>query len=230
MEILGIVPARGGSKGIIRKNLRKINGHPLIKYTIDEAKKSKLISRVIVSTDDEEIASISKGLGAEVPFLRDFIMGEDDVPLVPTLFQYVINDLSSKESYNPDVAVMLQPTSPLRNSKDIDKCITRFLRRDVDFVTSISEVDVHPYRTRTIDSNGILSPIIDNQLVYAQRQELPSAYFFNGAVYVSSPEVLNSQKDLRKMVWAGVEIDKKRSLDIDTEEDLIKLEKFLNEN
>ena len=224
-EILGIIPAKGWSKGVQRKNLRLINGKSLIEYSIEEAKKSKYLTRLIVSTEDEEIKKIAESYGVEVPFKEK---SHEDFPVVPNLIEYILEELKQKEDYYPDIIVSLEPTKPLRKSEDIDRCISRLLEGDVDMVTTISETDVHPYRTRTLGERGILNPVIDTPLLYAIRQKLPKTYFFNGAVYAFNKEVLESKKNLRELKWAGIEIAKEDAVDIDTEKDFKEVEKILN--
>jgi CMP-N-acetylneuraminic acid synthetase len=214
-QILGIIPARGGSKGIPRKNLFMIDNRPLIAYSIEESKKSRYLTRLIVSTDDEEIASVAKQYGAEVPFLRSKEMGGDNVPLVPNLITHVLEQFEKIERYSPDFLVMLQPTCPLRTAKNIDDCIEKVLDGKSDWVTTINEAPIHPYRTRLTDGDKLV-PLLTDPIIYAQRQDLPKAVVFNGAVYATSRASLKSAKPLHLQSWRGVEISKQNGFDIDS--------------
>ena len=138
-DILALIPARGGSKGIPKKNIMITGGKPLIVYTINKALKSQYKLRVIVSTDNKEIANIAKSAGAEVPFIRPPKLANDDTPgILPVL--HAIRWMDEKEDYQPDVVICLQPTSPLRNSDDIDKALELITQKDVDSVVSVTPV------------------------------------------------------------------------------------------
>jgi len=228
-EILAIIPARGGSKGIPKKNIQDVEGKPLIAYTIEEVKKSKLVTRIIVSTDSEEIAQVAKRYGAEVPFMRSKEMSENSIPLVPDLIKYVYQELLKRENYKPDVILILQPTSPLRKAEVIDKCINLLNKKDCGWVVSVSESNIHPFRTRFIDSEGKLSLVIHRKDAYAQRQELPNAYFFNGAVYATKPKTLDSGSSLYEQTWYGVIMPAEDSIDIDRIEDLELLRQIIKQ-
>ena len=144
-KILGIIPARGGSKGIPKKNIAQLSGKPLIAYTINAALKSKLLTKVIVSTDDKKIADIAKEYGCEVPFIRPESLSGDDVLTYPVL-KHAIEFLQENNHEKYDAILLLQPTSPFRSSKDIDNAIN-LLSKDVDCVISISNVEGnHPLR------------------------------------------------------------------------------------
>mgnify|MGYP001619380412 CR=1 FL=1 len=131
MEILGIITARGGSKGIPKKNIRKLNGKPLLAWTIEAAKKSGAFSRLILSTDDPEIAGVGKKYGAEIPFLRPKKLAQDKTPTLPVI-QHAIKWLLKKEGYIPDAVMILQPTTPFRQPKHIQKAISLFKKSKAD--------------------------------------------------------------------------------------------------
>ncbi len=130
MKVLGIIPARGGSKGVPGKNTRLLAGKPLISYTIEAALKSKFIDRLIVSTDDEEIAKVAEKYGAEFPFLRPANLAQDDTPDQP-VFQHAIKILKIQDDYEPDIVLNLRPTTPLKTSHTIDKVVEK-MRQNVD--------------------------------------------------------------------------------------------------
>tara|TARA_B110000495_G_C23033032_1_gene615876 strand:- start:1208 stop:1660 length:453 start_codon:yes stop_codon:yes gene_type:complete len=143
MQVLGIIPARGGSKGIPLKNLKKLDGKPLVKYTIDAAKKSKLLNRIIISTDNGKTAQVAKNSGIEVPFVRPKrISGSKS-----TQFQVIKHtlDFFKKENYFPDIVVLLQPTSPFRTTKIIDDSIRELIKSETTCVVSVTPMKQHPY-------------------------------------------------------------------------------------
>ena len=143
-EILAIIPARGGSKGLKRKNILDFIGKPLIAHTIEQAQNSKYVSRVIVSTEDEEIAMISKKYGAEIPFMRPNRLA-DDSSSTNEVIEYILKELEMKEGYRPDLICLLQCTSPLRTSEDIDNTIDKLFNTNSDSAVSITEAKSNPY-------------------------------------------------------------------------------------
>lgn len=210
MNIVAIIPARGGSKGIRRKNIRVLNGKPLVAYSIIEAKKSRFINHVVVSTEDEEIAGVAKEWGAEIPCLRPPELAGDEVPTLP-----VIQHMTAcvEESYGAvDVVVLLQPTSPLRTVEDIDAAIGKLIDTKADAVVSVVEVKHHPYLSFQLDGDR-LEPLYGVEK-RTQRQRLPPVYALNGAVYVTRRDVLLSSgiygDDNRAIV-----MPEERSFDID---------------
>jgi len=141
VEILGIIPARGGSKGIPRKNVRLLAGRPLIHYTNDSAQKSRMLNRVVVSTEDEEIAELASQYGCEI-LHRPSELALDETPMVPVI-QHVVNSLSMNEDYLPEITVVLQPTAPLRCAEHIDDCLSRFLESNANSMVSVCPVPGH---------------------------------------------------------------------------------------
>lgn len=155
MEILAIIPARGGSKGIPRKNLAILAGQPLIAYTIRAARNAKLLNRVVVSTEDEEIAGVAKSHGAEV-ILRPSELALDTTPTEPVLLD-VLKTLESKEGYVPDAVVLLQPTSPLRSESHIDEAIKKLYDTEADAVVSVCEAQHHNL-SANLDADRLWQP------------------------------------------------------------------------
>src|ERR1044071_5352756 len=146
MDIIAIIPARGGSKGILRKNLRSINGISLVGWSVKHALASKLVTRTIISSDDDEIISEAKKYGAEAPFIRPKELAEDHVLDIP-VFQHALNYLKEKENYSPKIVVHLRPTAPYRKQGWIDDAIRLLVDHpEADSVRSVSEPDKHPYR------------------------------------------------------------------------------------
>lgn len=220
---LAIIPARGGSKGIPNKNIREINGVPLINYTIQAAKKSKYLDRVIVSTDDYEIANISQKYGAEVPFLRPEYLAGDTSKTIDSVV-HAINELEEQgNSY--DYVVLLQPTQPLRESWHIDQAIEKIANAGVEGLASVSEVADHPVLIRKVGEDGNLVNLLDIKSTI-RRQDFPSYYKINGAVYINKiSENFDENISLNDNKLPYI-MDSKFDLDIDTPLDL-KLFKFI---
>lgn len=224
-EILGIIPARGGSKRIPRKNIIDLCGKPLIYYTINAAINSELISRFIVSTDNKEIAEISKQFGAEVPFLRPKELAEDTSSTLDVLI-HAINFLKEQENYHPDIVVILEPTSPLRTSNDIDAGINLHKKYNADSVVGVVKTDHwHPIRAKKI-SNGILADYCIEEKEIRRRQDLPPAYFRNGAFYSSNVEIIMDGKLYGDKIFPYIMPDY-RSIDINSMIDLMLASKII---
>jgi len=180
-KILAIIPARGGSKGIRRKNLQKLSGKPLIAHTIIAAKKTKSINKIIVSTDDKEIGKISKNNGAEVPFLRPKQISKDTSSTIEVI-KHALKFLQENQSYVPDIIILLQPTSPLRTSQLITKTINTLKKSKATSVITVSKITKHPYASYWL-KNDFLKPFEKNSTKYSRRQEFPDLFFPTGAVY-----------------------------------------------
>ena len=218
LKVLAIIPARGGSKGIKRKNLVPLSGKPLIVYSIEAALLSQRLTRIIVSTDSEEIAEISRIHGADVPFLRPAALAEDDTPTLPVI-QHAIGIVGG--SY--DAVMILQPTSPLRSSADIDGAIDLLAKNaEADSVISVVKVgDNHPARMKLIRDGWLIDPSFAEEIEGQRRQDLPEFYLRNGAIYLSRMDVImrqNSFKGTKCMAYVMPEI---RSVNIDSDMDLI---------
>jgi|TARA_B100000315_G_scaffold245396_1_gene271211 CMP-N-acetylneuraminic acid synthetase len=215
MEILSIIPARGGSKGIYKKNIRDINGKPLIAYTIANAISSSYINRVVVSTDDCEIEQISKKFGAEV-LLRPKEISSDFSKSEEALL-HVIKTLYKIEKYKPDIIVFLQCTSPLTIKEDIDNTIDVLLNTDVDTVLSVSEFHYFLWKAK---KDGNASGINHDKRTRFLRQERRPQYIETGAVYVMKTDGFLHHKHRFFGKTALNVIDKERFLEIDDEIDL----------
>ncbi len=193
-EILALVPARGGSKGIPRKNLVSVAGRPLIAHTIDRALRSRLVTRVIVSTDDREIAEVSRSLGAEVPFLRPAEYARDLSPDIDVL-RHALLWLRGREGYKPDLLAHLRPTGPVRRVEVIDQAIRRMLERpDADALRSVSVPEQTPYKMWRIGSDGYVEPVVRAPGIPEShsmpRQMLPPVFWQNGYVDVIRPRTI----------------------------------------
>jgi len=220
-KILGMIPARGGSKGIPRKNIKLICGKPLIAWTIEETKKSIFIDRFILSSEDPEIIEVAKKYGCEVPFIRPAELSADNTHGVdPAL--HAINMLPGY-----DYLVLLQPTSPLRIACDIDDCIKKCLDSGATSCVSIARAEHSPYWMYNIEGNGLLTPLFEKESQISRRQDLPGAYIVNGAVYVTKCDWLIENKTIMNNETVGFIMPQERSVDIDTEVDLLVFEAIL---
>ncbi len=222
-KILAVIPARGGSKGIPRKNIVPINGKPLIQYSIDEARKSKYIDSLIVSTDDKEIAEISCQLGAEVPFLRPQNLAGDTAKTIDVLV-----DVVQKLKQQYDYLLLLQPTSPLRRTFHIDEAIQKIIDDGRPSLVSVCKVKEHPVLMRTITKNGQLKNLLDTNST-VRRQDFPEYYIVNGAIYINKlDDNFTNQTSLNDNILPYI-MEQKYSLDIDEPQDLEKVKLFINE-
>jgi len=226
-EILAIIPARGGSKGVPRKNVRELNGKPLIGYTIEAAKKSNRISRVVVTTEDIEIATVSREYKAEVPYLRPDELSQDNSPTMECVL-HMLNYLEKTEGYVSDYVLLLQCTSPLRNHSHIDEAIDKLLNSDYDSIVSVCEAEVNPYWANVFEGDK-LKYFIEEGRKITRRQELPNVYRMNGAIYLIKTEVLKKQKTFEPEEVMGYIMDSYSSVDIDTEMDFKIAEAIIKE-
>ena len=225
-EVLAIIPARGGSKGMPRKNIRLLAGKPLIAWTIDAAKKSKHITRIIVSTDDEEIASVAKKLDAEVPFLRPPEISEDLSTDIEFL-THALNFLRSAEGYEPDIVLRLPPTSPLRTHEHIDEGVDLLFKNpEADAVRPITESPKHPYKMWKIKKEGkYLTPFIPKSITHLDepynlpRQILPKAYVHTGAMDVMRLNTIRKLNSTSGKKLAYFFMNPEESINIDSELD-----------
>ena len=216
-NILAIIPARGGSKGLPGKNIKSLNGKPLIAYTIEEDAKSKGITRTIVSTDSEEIADISKQYGAEIPFLRPEAFATDTASSVDVVV-HALDYLRENENYIPDYIVLLQCTTPFKNSEDLDQAMQKCINEEMDAVVSICEAEVNPYWTVKFEGKE-LKDVIEGGNSISSRQALPKAYRLNGGIYGIKTEVFLKERDFMPKKTTGYIMPHERSIDIDTKED-----------
>ncbi|RJP27542.1 MAG: acylneuraminate cytidylyltransferase family protein [Candidatus Omnitrophota bacterium] len=229
-QVLALIPARGQSKSVPRKNIRPVLGKPLVAYSIECAKKCKRIQRVIVSTDDPEIAEIAKTYNAEVPFLRPAEIS-GDFSLDVEFHCHAIRWLQEHERYVPDAVVNLRPPHPIRNPATIDRAIALFLsRNDIDSLRSVRKSDLSPYKMWKMDEAGLLQPVASLDGViepYNQpRQILPMVYWQDGYVDITRPSVI-----LEKNSTTGDRIlpflIEEECIDIDYEDEIEQAEKIL---
>lgn len=216
-SVLCIIPARGGSKGVPRKNVKLLNDKPLIVYTIEAILQSSLsqICRVLVSTEDTEIASVAMEAGAEVPFLRPVELAQDQTT-GNDVIDHVLDELNRTEGYQPDYIMILQPTSPVRLSTDIE-CAFEIASNEVcDAVISVTKVKEHPLIMRSIDQNGYIRDILPNHEGITRRQDFQDIYRFNGAIYIAKLTAWNQYHNFVSMSNVLPYImPQERSIDID---------------
>ena len=216
MRVLGIIPARGGSKGVPRKNIREVAGRPLIAYTVDAALASRLLTRCIVSTDDQETADISASLRCEV-MKRPIELAQDETPTLDVV-KYAFDVLESQGEFF-DFGLVLQPTSPLRTGLDIDSALQALIQSDADSVVSVYQVsDHHPARMYRMENGRLVS--FDEKFASARRQELPPVYHRNGAIYAFRRSLLEQDTLMGQTILPYI-MAEDRSLNIDTEYDLV---------
>jgi len=217
-NVLGIVPARGGSKAIADKNIADVCGRPLIAYTLEAARAAVGITRTIVTTDAPAIADIAGQYGADVPFMRPAELAMDDTPTLPVLI-HALDWLAEHESYEPDVLVLLQPTSPLRTAADIDAAVG-LLDHEADAVVSVSPAATHPALVRRVTDDGHLLPYAEGIELPTRRQDAPPAYAINGAIYVIRPDVLRSRLTWYTENTLAYVMPAERAMDVDESFDL----------
>lgn len=238
-EILGLITARGGSKSIPKKNLYPVLGKPLLLYTIEAAQRSKLITRLVISTDDEEIAEVARRAGVEVPFLRPKELAEDLTPDLP-VFQHALTWLKENENYAPEAVVHLRPTCPLRTSEQIDECVRMILENpEADSVRSVCEPPHTPFTMYHTDAEGFLQPLLRAVFtdIYAKnpeahnmpRQSLPKVWFHIGDVDVIRPRTILEKKSMTGEKIHAYFQEQWRGVDIDTMDDMKRFEEILRQ-
>ncbi len=191
MRVLGLIPARGGSKSVPRKNIKPLAGKPLIAHTIEAALKSELIDKLIVSTDDEEIAEVARQYGAEVPFMRPQELADDKTLDFPVI-EHAILWLDDNK-WSPDIVVFLRPTNIFRTGEEIDRAIQKILTSDFDSVRGISKAAYPPYWMKRIEGD-LLVPFIDTPYAETRRQELPEVFQGNGTIEVIRKHTILEKK------------------------------------
>lgn len=227
-KILAVIPARGGSKGIRRKNLVPVGGKPLIQWTIDTALECSYLDCVCVSSDDPEIISASRQAGADVPFTRPAVLATDTADTAGVV-RHALDWYSSSRGTEYDYVALLQPTSPFRAVSDIAGTVLLALEQNADVAMSVTESHENPYLMRKMDSGGMLMPFMETDVKHPRRQDLPSAYFINGAVYVAGSQYLQQNDTFYPPRPLGYVMPAERSLQIDGEWDL-KLARLIAED
>ena len=226
-KVLTIIPARGGSKGLPGKNIKELCGKPLIAWSIEQALASKYVDKVFVSTDSEEIAKIAKEVGANVPFLRPAELATDDSPTSDAIL-HVLEQLSMKgESY--DYVALLEPTSPLRKSNDIDDAISMIVQNaDTDCLVSVGEIHMeHPMIVKKFNAKGFVAPYISNITKIHQRQQADEAYFPYGVIYISRVSEFKKNQTFYTEKTIPYFIERWQNYEIDDELDFMIIEQIM---
>lgn len=223
-KVLAVIPARGGSKRLPRKNILGLAGKPLIAWTIEASNKSKYVDRLIISTDDKEIMSVGERYGAQIPFTRPESLASDTASTNDVILHAI--ELIEEEY---DIVVILQPTSPLRTADDIDKALEVFLKSGVSGVISVCECEHSPLWSNTLPKNGSLENFLDSKVLGKRSQDLPKYYRLNGAIYAFSiGEYLENRGAFYDQRAFGFVMPTLRSIDIDNELDFKLAEVILN--
>lgn len=226
-KILAVIPARSGSKSVKHKNIRLIDGKPMIAYSIEHAQKSKYINRIIVSTDSEKYAEIARKYGAETPFIRPEEYATDTA-LDIEVFEHALQYLKDVEKYEADIVVQLRPTYPIRNVADIDAMIELMLADDtVDSVRSVSPAKEVAHKMWYMDENQKMTPILQDipEAYNMPRQQLPRILYQNANIDVIRPRVILEQHSMSGNKIVGYEM--KENFDIDTEEEFARAAEYL---
>lgn len=224
-QILALIPARGGSKGIPKKNTKDFNGRPLIAYTIAAARNSSYIDSVVVTTDCEDIAKVAQKYGAEIPFMRPKELAQDNSKTIEAVVH--AKEALEDAGRRYDAVVLLQPTSPLRRSVEIDAAIETFYSHGRLGLASVSAVSENPILTRRIDRSGVMHPILPISST-VRRQDMPTFWHVDGAIYINSTIDLSEETSLNDNPIAYI-MPRLRASDIDSIEDFLRAEEILSE-
>jgi len=229
MRILAIVPARGGSKSVPRKNIANIAGKPLLAYTVEEALKVSAITDLVVSTDDEEIGVVARSLGAQVPFLRPAELATDHAQSAPVL-KHCLLHMENRLGTPYDAVLMLQPTTPLRRAEHMERAIQMMRNSDCDSVASIVSVEGnHPFRMKRLIGDRLINYIEQGFEDMRPRQVLPTVYIRNGAIYLSRRNVVAKSDRIIGEHCLGFEMSLEESVNIDDRLDFKMAEFMLQE-
>jgi len=229
-EVLALIPARGGSKSIPRKNIRLLAGHPLIAYSIAAGLAAETVDRVIVSTEDEEIARVAREFGAETPFVRPPTLAMDNTPDLP-VFEHALAWLDENEGYQPQIIVQLRPTSPFRRTWHIDQAVLRLIEHpEADAVRTVCIPFQNPFKMWKIASDGFLQPLIDIGVPEAYnlpRQVLPEVYWQTGYVDAVWADTILTKRSMTGEAILPLLINAEEWIDIDSPDDWRRAERLL---
>jgi len=230
MRILGLIPARGGSKGVPKKNIKLLAGKPLLYYTAQHAFEADLLTKIIISTEDEEIAEVAQSLGIEVPFMRPQELATDTSPSIDAVVHAIIEMEKLGEYY--DAVCLLQPTNPLRDKGTIDACIQKMIDEDLDCVITTLKVphEHNPFWVYLEKEDGSLELSTGGTNPIPRRQSLPDAYFREGSVYVTKTNIILERNTLYGDRVGGYLLDQACPINIDTMADWEKAERYFAEN
>ena len=227
-SVLAIIPARGGSKGVPRKNIKELAGKPLIGYSIDAAKEVSRLADIVVSTEDEEIAEVARELGADVPFMRPPELAEDLTPTYPVIM-HVLSEMERLRGSEYSAVLLLQPTCPMRSAAHIDRALDMMTEEPCDSVVSVVEVsNVHPFRMKRLVGNRLINYIDQGFEDMRPRQVLPKVYLRNGAIYLNTRASLFRHEALVGAHCLGMVMDEEESVNIDGPLDFVLAEALLS--
>ncbi|MDD5146069.1 MAG: acylneuraminate cytidylyltransferase family protein [Candidatus Pacebacteria bacterium] len=233
MKILAFIPARAGSQRIPNKNIKKLNGKPLIAYSIEAAKGSKYINRILVSTNSKEIASVANEYGAEVPFLRPENISQSDSTELQ-FFTHALDWLKHNEGYQPDLIVLLYPTSPFRKSDSIDRAVDEMLKHpEADSLRSIRLCSEHPYKMWVLKDNGYIQPFVETKDTNTQTlssQVFPKVYIQNASIYITKPITIYNKKSPVGDVVVPFVMNEVESMDINNPMDFMFAEHIMGKS
>lgn len=227
MKILGIIPARGGSKGVPRKNIKLLGNKPLLQYTSEIALASSLIDTLVLSSDDDEIMEVAKGLGVQVPFKRPSDLAIDTAPTLPVIKHAI--EYYKSIGINFDAVCLLQVTSPFRTVKFLNKAISTFIDKDTDSLVSVQQVphEYNPHWVFEVNNDGTLDIATGDKNIITRRQELPLSYHRDGSIYITKTSVILEQDSLYGKSMSYIESPKEWYVNIDTMKDWKKAEKIV---
>ena len=223
-KVLAIIPARGGSKGLSNKNIYPLIGKPLIGWIIEEAVKCESISELVVSTDSQEIADIANGYGAKTPFLRPDWLSKDSTPGIEPIIHAI--EYYQENHFRPDITVCLQCTAPLTKQHHIDEAIQKFKQSNFETMVSVCSAQENPYWMVSINPEEKIEYLLEQKDEFYQRQNLPKAYSFNGAIYIAWTDALLKEKKWVTNNTGAYVMDHRSSFDVDTIEDIKALEQY----
>jgi CMP-N-acetylneuraminic acid synthetase len=225
---LGVIPARGGSKSVPRKNIALLNGKPMLAYTIEAAKLSCRLTDFVVSSEDAEVINVARQYGAPVPFVRPADLASDEAPSLPVV-QHAIREMEALKRVQYEYIVLLQPTTPLRQAQDIDAAIDKLLATGADSVVSVCNVGAyHPARMRQIVDDRLVELPIREPREMLRRQDLPPVYIRNGAVYAVKRDVVMLQNSMIGRVSRPYIMPETRSVNVDSQLDFYLAEILLH--
>lgn len=220
-KVLAVIAARGGSKGLRRKNLRETGGKPLIAWSIEAGRGSRYIDRLVLSSDDDEIMAVAREWECDVPFRRPDGLAGDEARIEDALIHALV---TIGDDF--DYLVLLQATSPLRTSGDIDACLERCLETGAPAMISVSEAGKSPFWMYGLDADGRMQPLLEGR--YSRRQDLPTAYAVNGAVYVAETGWFRRNSTFVSDETRAYVMPAERSVDVDAEIDMLTVEAILS--
>lgn len=228
MRILGIIPARGGSKGVPRKNIKLLGNKPLLQYTYDVAKKSKYINSLVLSSDDDEIIEVAKKMGMSVPFKRPNNLALDNTPTLPVIIHAL--EYYKTKGCEFDAICLLQVTSPFRTTQFLDNAIEKFIKKDSDSLVSVQQVphEYNPHWVFKLNKNNDLEIATGDKEIIKRRQELPLSYHRDGSIYLTKTSVILKEQSLYGKSISYIESPKEIYVNIDTMQDWEKAENLLN--